>query len=478
MKVVRSGSMLIINHISDPHASELYLEIWNQLKKRGHEIRYITESSIIIKFLSGHDINVHNLRIPFEQHYERYRTMDLEALKRTGESNYSGISLDYLTKADLVLCDRPPEHRYRITLAYLDAWKEYLASTGPDLIASSDATEVVNVCYGELAEKMGIPVMYSNYACVFKKRMFWDRSIMINTWVNRSLIDQDMNEKDRGFVEEYIDNMISRKPMIGFEPRKPLNIDSIIRSKNFFVNCIIGEEQRSRYFNLIDSIRFGFYGLARRPVLKGYYIEPDLDVPFVLFPLHVPYDAQVTFRGSEFRDQAETARRIAEAMPDGYLLYVKPHPHSVGHFPFKWLKKLSKISSVRIIDPNFSAHTLVEHCKAVVTINSDVGWEALMYGKPVVVLARPFYSRLGYTIDVDDINKLNEYLRTALDQKPIPREKMIKLVNTVYGSTVAGSFFTPEWEFDSSEENVKDVVDGMIASYRKLYNRYHQASIQ
>jgi capsule polysaccharide export protein KpsC/LpsZ len=114
---------------------------------------------------------------------------------------------------------------------------------------------------------------------------------------------------------------------------------------------------------------------------------------------------------------------------------------------------------------------LIENCKAIVTINSDVGWEALLYGKPVVTLAEPFYSRLGYTIDVDDIAELSVKIKAALDKKPITRQDIYKLVNAAFNSAVDGNYYKKGFDFNTDPENVTNIVNGIIASYNRYFKK-------
>ena len=56
---------------------------------------------------------------------------------------------------------------------------------------------------------------------------------------------------------------------------------------------------------------------------------------------------------------------------------------------------------------------LIEHSTAVCVVTSQVGFEALIYGKDVHVFGRPFYSGLGLTID-HKVN--NQNFEITLDQ--------------------------------------------------------------
>ena len=58
---------------------------------------------------------------------------------------------------------------------------------------------------------------------------------------------------------------------------------------------------------------------------------------------------------------------------------------------------------------------LIEFSSAVCVVTSQVGFEALIYGKEVHVFGRPFYSGLGLTID-HNINSKKVNLHISLEQ--------------------------------------------------------------
>jgi hypothetical protein len=334
---------------------------------------------------------------------------------------------------------------------------------------ASDGTETPNVIFGELGKQMKIHVMFSNGSSVFPNKMFWDKTIMINQWIDRRRIDNNINPNELSKTNEYITYMTERKPLIGFMPHKPLSKNALKKTKKFLITSILLEEGTSRHLNPMKAIKDGMIPLIRRPILTGYYSEPDLSQPYLFFPFHVPFDAQITLRSYGFRKQDEAVKLISKALPENYLLYAKPHPHSIGNYPFSWLKTLAQLKNVRIIDPVYSAHSLIEHSKAIVTINSDVGWEAILYGKPVVTLGRPFYSGLGYTIDVSNLEDLPNNIQTALRRDPIPRSKIVKLVYAAYNSTVDGSYYKKGWEFNCDDDNINNIVNGIFSSYERYY---------
>ena len=73
-------------------------------------------------------------------------------------------------------------------------------------------------------------------------------------------------------------------------------------------------------------------------------------------------------------------------MPFGYILYTKPHPWFSSTIGLKDIKRISKIPSVKILDPKQSIRPILNEAKGVITLNGTVGIEALTIGCPVIAL--------------------------------------------------------------------------------------------
>ncbi|WP_245592781.1 capsular polysaccharide biosynthesis protein [Advenella mimigardefordensis] len=80
---------------------------------------------------------------------------------------------------------------------------------------------------------------------------------------------------------------------------------------------------------------------------------------------------------------------------------IKIHPdvfagHKKGHFD---LAALQDNPRVRIIADNVHPVRLIEQAQAVYTVTSQIGFEALLWGKPVFTFGMPFYAGYGLTTD-------------------------------------------------------------------------------
>lgn len=152
--------------------------------------------------------------------------------------------------------------------------------------------------------------------------------------------------------------------------------------------------------------------------LMRFYEPPRDGDRYVFYPFHVPLDFQLTVRCSEYLDQLTLVERLAASLPNGVWLYVKEHPAAIGAFPVARLRRVLRQPNVKLIHPRHSAFTLIRDAQAVVSINSKVGMEAIMQGKPVLVLGETYYRGKGVTRDWNGQSNLTDELKSVLAFKP------------------------------------------------------------
>jgi capsule polysaccharide modification protein KpsS len=192
---------------------------------------------------------------------------------------------------------------------------------------------------------------------------------------------------------------------------------------------------------------------------KGYfYGKADLAHDnYLFFPLHYYAESQLTVRARPYANQEFLIEYIARSLPQGYKLYVKEHPNVLGTFSLSMLRRIKKISNVVLVNPAINPHDLIANSKAVVTINSTAGFEALMHFKPVIVFGQAFYRGYGVTFDVDSLYDLEWTIKKALGNE-VSNEKIIRFVAAVRRVVYDGSLDEPERLAESIIQKVKECL--------------------
>lgn len=119
---------------------------------------------------------------------------------------------------------------------------------------------------------------------------------------------------------------------------------------------------------------------------------PDLPDEYIFFPCQIPHDENVV-QHSDVKE-AELVGRLAEwANARGVDVVFKPHPANPQSM--KPLKQAAPPSG-RVHWINANVHDLILRSTAVYTINSGVGFEAILHGKPVATFGHCEYDAVTY----------------------------------------------------------------------------------
>jgi lipopolysaccharide biosynthesis glycosyltransferase/glycosyltransferase involved in cell wall biosynthesis len=153
-------------------------------------------------------------------------------------------------------------------------------------------------------------------------------------------------------------------------------------------------------------------------------------LPIITYLAQVGVDASIMFGLRDFKSQPEIIACLAElAISQGFCLAVKLHPKErpdyVNVLPwyrgFTWAKLrqnrrfmavYEKHRGQVLVDFNHRHNTydLIARSKACVTINSQAGLEALLFGKEVVLCGHAYYGGLGFTHEAVDPESLRQVL--------------------------------------------------------------------
>lgn len=155
-------------------------------------------------------------------------------------------------------------------------------------------------------------------------------------------------------------------------------------------------DQRSRARALVRAWRVGRvskYNHARERPLSHLG-------PFVLVVDQTFGDASVGFGQADASSFQYMLRAALERYPD-HNVVIKTHPDVVAGRKTGYLTDLPDAVSDRVYWMTEDAHapSLLDQASAVFCVTSQMGFEALLWGKPVHVFGMPFYAGRGLTED-------------------------------------------------------------------------------
>jgi len=203
--------------------------------------------------------------------------------------------------------------------------------------------------------------------------------------------------------------------------------------------------------------------VARRISLAAshlIYAKAHTGEPYVYFPLHVPNDTQLTIRNPHFYHQEWLVEYAARCLPSGYKLWVKEHP---GHvLPLRVKSALAADPRIVFKNPAINSHDLVKNAAAVMIINSTVGFEALLYFKPVVVVGDWMLKGLGITFDVHALRDLRDAISAALDHsQSVSDDEVREVLWSLWTSMWPGDVYAKEVDYDVVAQSVMRKIDSL-----------------
>jgi hypothetical protein len=155
--------------------------------------------------------------------------------------------------------------------------------------------------------------------------------------------------------------------------------------------------------------------LVARTGVKRESLGNSGGAPFLFVPLQVRGDTQISVHGGWIRsvpDFINEVARAAEYLPAGWRVVFREHPSDrVGN-----AAQLARLVGPRVVVDNATdTFELVRRAEGVVTVNSSVGMQALLFGKPVLALGRANYTVPGVVATAGGAEGLAEAFAGARD---------------------------------------------------------------
>ena len=188
---------------------------------------------------------------------------------------------------------------------------------------------------------------------------------------------------------------------------------------------------------------------------------PEKD-EYVFFPLHLEPEIALLLQAPTQTDQVNLIRLIARSLPVRYKLYVKDHPEMAQYRTRSYYKAIKKNPNVKLIDARQSSFPITAHAKLITTITGSVGWEALMFKKPVVSFGHVFYNTLPATTYCDKMEELPSIIKQRLEHDTHDEEELTAFLASIFKDSAQLNLhylWMDEPSFEKKREGVKPVAD-------------------
>lgn len=275
-------------------------------------------------------------------------------------------------------------------------------------------------------------------------------------------------------TEEYIDQYIKKQS-------RPYYLSSEVnKSKKLFVagKELIGKIFKvgyifdGRFNNKFDSRLYkdtwSVFDSAKEAIrskkIKKYFCEPNYGKEqYVLVPLHYQPEASTCVYARKYENQLFFIEQLSKSIPAGLMIYVKEHIVRLGHRPLSFYKELEKYPNIKLITPYENIHKLILNSNYLVVLTSTVGYEALMYGKPVFICGEVFYENFSGAKKIRDVfDEKDEFRNPPKQNRKLYIKQMTCYLKTLNICSTIEEQMTDENENDLYElrkKTIKSLLD-------------------
>lgn len=307
------------------------------------------------------------------------------------------------------------EQLWSIAYHYMKAFEAMLEKIKPDVIVGFTPVTFGEILGLEIAASRGIPTLQLHSSRI--KNYFALHDVVSGTSTHfHALMDKGLFGEESRIIARSIIEETSKKGLIYEGANK-----SIAKGRAFKPLAAIKAFPRAlaaEGLKFIDpvlrrdhhdpgSIIPWYYTHLKQPIAERYIklrlnnsgrlatlemMENKSFGEFCFFPLQSEPEVSLQVLGRPYhKNQIELLRNLAASLPAGMKLVVKEHPRSMGLRPYAYYKMLFDIPNLYLADVHAASIPMVKASSFVGVISGTIGFEAIMMGKPVLILGHPKY---------------------------------------------------------------------------------------
>ncbi|QCC46951.1 capsular polysaccharide export protein, LipB/KpsS family [Halobellus limi] len=298
--------------------------------------------------------------------------------------------------------------------------KQTFAETDLDFVFQGRGGEIQRLLAHYLAQQHDVASVWGEFS-PFENRTAFSTQLD-GKWDSYTTIpDYEIPQGEREDIDEYINSFTSDKKVYNHS-MKNNDARKIIKKVTDTVKslstAVAGNTPNNPYRYGIRKLRANVYGRINNRILPSIKKSKKLceKNKFVLLPLQYPIESRLTVFSPEFFDQSFLIDYLSRILPSNIKLFVKQHPNHPGKQSPAWIQRVSRRNTVELLHPSFNTHEVIEQAEGVVVTNNTVGFEAIFYNVPLVVLGNAFYGDVPAATRVSDLSSLPEAMARALGE--------------------------------------------------------------
>jgi len=384
-----------------------------------------------------------------------------------------GVSIQRMLASERHLLDgRSFDQIMRLAEVGLRAIGDALDRTKPDVLVSEDVSCFHSYAHFVLARERGLKFWAITSGRLPRRIAVYSGAPQMPEQLASKLDElrsRGLTNDERNLGEEYLAKFRDR-------PVRPTGMDK--RAKR--VKIELADAARiartaTRYFGDPGdptsvppwrAIKFRLTRLSRVAAARASDIfeQPVAGERYIIYPIHFQPEASTLVQAPMYLDQLNLVRDIAASLPVGVRLYVKEHLSNRGRRSMEFYHALRAIPAVRLLGPDVDTWQLIRSALAVAVITGTMGWEALMFGKPVVTFGNVFFNHHASVLRAGAAPKDRwfELFEKAVNGHAIDRDETLAMIVALHATSRPGFVANPGSFPDVADpDNVKLVADAL-----------------
>ncbi|KLE11780.1 hypothetical protein AF80_00080 [Aliarcobacter butzleri L355] len=247
-------------------------------------------------------------------------------------------------------------------------------------------------------------------------------------YMNREIIDESIKTEADNFLEKFQKGSTAYEGNVAIQKNNSIlkitDFKGMVRSvvKDIIsINSFKDHHNRGSYLlkYLYDNPIKNYRSKLFKDITKSrtiYSLDEIESGNYIFFPLHAEPEIAITNYARFYQNQIEVIRNIALQLPSNFKLLVKEHPRNIGRRSMGYYKKILDIPNVDFVDFYLPSIEVVKKSKLIIVLSGNIGFEAVLLGKPVISLGNTPYNMLPNHIVnyVDNIKYLYDEIKKTI----------------------------------------------------------------
>lgn len=410
-----------------PKYKYFFAEIAKKIEERGHHVYFAinAKKSSILEPLEYIDKSKNNFF--FDEYmcinFEKIKLRQNDLKETWGDIFYSDFDRFFCHNYNL---GRSSEYWINIAKGLDCFFEEIIATNKIDVVLYENiSNSFAYMAYKKITEEkkiylglMGsrIPNRYEIQTSIYKEEL---------KEIENLILDQNSIKEEEWYGEyissisniqpDYMKNNILNKKITLYSIFKLKKIKTLyVYLKSLIINNYEYDYQTGHPIrSLFSMFLLNFKKRKNENKTRKYYLTSkelenvlNKNEDFFIYPTHYHPESSTSVLGANYTNEFNNILNIHNNLPVNTYLYVKDHISARGVQNEEFYMKIKALPGVRLIDFNYNVKDLIKKSIGVITVNSTVGYEAILLGKPVFLLGNVFYEKFPNVFKVESFYQL------------------------------------------------------------------------